>query len=234
MRAYASVTTSQNIIKELGRLPWRWMATPFISHAAYTAMLKTGWSYALDSGAWGFRYSNENKVRSISHEMGVTRDFKARGGNQYDDNRFMWMVDKYGLKADFIVVPDVVGDREATLEKAESWTPRLRGLKLVIAVQDRMLERDIAPYLKKGVGIFIGGSTRWKVSKIPYWAGVARKWNVMCHCGRVNTERRIEMCRGNGIDSFDGSGPARWLKRSKELTDYLISKRGETPVVTGE
>lgn len=234
MHAYTSVTTSPNIIRELGRFQWRWMATPFISHSAYTAMLKTGWRYALDNGAWDFRYANENKVKKVTHEMGVTLDFSSKGNTKYDEERFMWMVDRYGLNADFVVMPDVIGSKEHTILKAEHYLPRLKGLKVMITVQDRMLEKDIVQFLEKGVGIFIGGSTRWKMKKMPYWSEVAKRWGVLCHCGRINTEKRIEKCREHGVDSFDGSAFARWYKRAKQITDYMITTNGGNPHIPKE
>jgi len=126
----------------------------------------------------------------------------------------------------WIVVPDVVGDRAATLKLWDLWEPRLRPLRwpLAMAMQDGMTPDDF-----RGDLAFIGGSTTWKWRNLRMWSDVPR-----FHVGRVNTERHLWQCHEAGAVSCDGTG---WFRDSHEnlpgLLRYLDrsthSQRHDTP-----
>ena len=148
--------------------------------------------YALDNGAW------------------AARDNPA----SWDEAAFVRMMDRLGAGADWVVVPDVVGDWAATKAKAAEWIPRLTGKApiLLIAVQDGATPDEVRPLLSKGVGIFLGGTTDrngggWKISTMGMWGRLA--WEVGCyfHVGRVNSAKRIALAKACGADSFDGNSP---------------------------
>jgi len=88
---------------------------------------------------------------------------------------------------------------------------RLRGVTLLLAVQNGMVADDVARFLGPGVGIFVGGDTEWKVATMAMWSTLAHAHGAICHVGRVNTGRRVKACEVAGVDSFDGSGPSRFL-----------------------
>ena len=46
--------------------------------------------------------------------------------------------------------------------------------------------------------------------------------NVLCHVGRVNTLKRLEICVAQGAHSFDGSGPAIFFNTARLLTNRLL------------
>lgn len=100
--------------------------------------------YVLDNGAWS--------------------DFQA--GRSFDDDAFARLVDQLGGGADWIVLPDIVAGGLASLDLSIRWLNRcLSACPLVlIAVQDGMTEADLAPLVGRSVGIFLGGSTAWKLA----------------------------------------------------------------------
>jgi hypothetical protein len=149
-----------------------------------------GFPYALDNGAWS----------------------AFQQGRPFDVDQFVKALDLMGVGADFVVVPDSVEDREETLKMAETWLPRLDdyGHRRLLAVQDGMTGECVAPWLGPDVGIFVGGSTGWKERTMAEWGRVARRRGCWLHVGRVNTRRRLALCKFAGADSFDGSGPSKF------------------------
>lgn len=148
-----------------------------------------GFPYALDNGAW------------TAFQQGETFDVPA----------FERAVSLLGDGADFVIAPDVVARAEPSLALTREWLPRLSGLRLVlVSVQDGMRFEDVADLLGPRVGVFVGGSTEWKVANIVPWSRWCRARGVYCHIGRVNTVRRIALCHDGGADSFDGSSVSRF------------------------
>lgn len=115
----------------------------------------------------------------------------------------------------FVAVPDVVGSARRTLEVFEFWRPKLKGWKLALVAQDGQESHPIPWYQIDGV--FIGGSTEWKLgphAKAVVLAGKAvGKW---VHVGRVNTPARMEYFEKMGADSIDGTGLSRysWMRKA--------------------
>ena len=105
----------------------------------------------------------------------------------------------------------IVGGGMRSLELSESWLPRLMDARLVlIPVQDGLTASDVRPLLGNRVGIFLGGSTEWKLATMREWGELAREVGCYYHVARVNTRRRIEMCSEAGATSFDGSSASRF------------------------
>lgn len=184
MLMYASRTGTRRNLDALRRSGWRLMVS------ARGVLRTEGFPYALDNGAW------------TAHQR----------GEAFDEAAFERAVLLLGGAADFVVVPDRVADAAATIAMAESWLPRLGHLpRVLVAVQDGMEACDVASWLGPRVGIFIGGSTEWKEHTARQWGEVARRRGAWCHMGRVNSARRVHICTEAGLDSFDGSGPSRFV-----------------------
>lgn len=95
-----------------------------------------------------------------------------------------------------------------SLEFSLSWIPRLLHLKsILLPVQDGMDVPSVAAVLREhsNAGIFLGGSTEWKLATMYQWGTVAATLGRHYHVGRVNTARRIRLCEEAGADSFDGT-----------------------------
>lgn len=114
------------------------------------------------------------------------------------------------------VVPDVVGNAEATRSQFRLWLPAFisRGLTPAIAVQDGMTPDDVPD----GVVCFLGGTTAWK------WANLETfcRHCPRVHVGRVNNYHRLWQCHEAGAESCDGSGFFRGDQRQRKgLISYL-------------
>ena len=100
------------------------------------------------------------------------------------------------IRPDWCVLPDIVGGGTKSLEFSMTWLDSVREhceLPL-IAVQDGMEPRDIEDLVGPGLGIFVGGTTEWKL--------------------------RILYCQNVGADSFDGTRVVKFPKDLPELDKW--------------
>lgn len=139
--------------------------------------------YVLDNGAFG-AFSNGTNWDEKSYLFWITR----------------W-IETNNHRPNWIVVPDVVGSKEATLRSWIKWESRLRkfNIPLAIAVQDGMDKTSIPSTADV---IFVGGTTKWKIETIPYWAENFPR----VHVARVNGWDRLWYCYNQRVESIDGSG----------------------------
>lgn len=139
--------------------------------------------YALDNGAFG----------------------AWKRGDRFRQVEFLGLCDRAQQHREpplWVLVPDVVADRDRTLWQWEAWSPTLRnwyGWPLAFAVQDGMTGADVPPSADV---VFIGGTTRWKRRMIGHFC--ARFPRV--HVGRINTYRWLWICAEYGVESCDGTG----------------------------
>lgn len=154
---------------------------------------KTWLPYALDNG----RYiaTTENK--------------------QWDESAFIANLDKASETHDplWVVVPDVVGDRDETLREWDKWAPRLEryGWPLAMAVQDGMASADVP---SEAAVVFVGGTTEWKRRTLWRWCDEFPR----VHVGKINTERWLWVCHEAGAESCDGTG---WFRGDAKQTAGL-------------
>lgn len=109
-----------------------------------------------------------------------------------------------GMAPRWVLVPDVVAEREATLErwKCYATVAKAYGWPLAFAVQDGM---DVSDIPQDAEVIFIGGTTEWKWRSLPMWAATGRR----IHVGRVNEVERLHICERLRVESVDGTG---WMQ----------------------
>jgi hypothetical protein len=213
MIAYASRTGTRRNLSALRAAGWRL----FVS--ARGVLRSEGFRYALDNGAW--TAFQEWKRQERATPQPCLRAFKKA-------------VDRLGAGADFIIVPDIVLGGSASWALSRYWLrrlrrdPRLRGVTLLIAVQNGFAPWHVAKYLGRNVGIFVGGDTEWKLATMSAWAKLAHLHGATCHVGRVNTARRIRHCEVANVDSFDGSSASRFEKtlRPLELARQQVDLEG--------
>lgn len=125
----------------------------------------------------------------------------------------------------WVIVPDVVADRVATLDRWHEWAPKLKpyGWPLAFAVQDGMKQCDVPPDAEV---IFVGGSTTWKWATFREWC----KHNARVHVGRVNGYHDLWRCDEAGAESTDGTGFFRGDKvQLAGLFNYLEQASGGLP-----
>jgi len=116
----------------------------------------------------------------------------------------------------FVAVPDVVGSARRTVEVFDHWYEQIGQWPLAMVAQDG--QEDLPIPWKHLAAIFIGGSTKWKLSfhaqAVIKAAKAMGKW---VHVGRVNEPCRFEYFEKLGADSFDGTGLARYSHMREKL-----------------
>jgi len=195
MLGYASRTGTRRNLDALRQAGWRLLVSA-------AGVLRTeGFQYALDNGAWS----------------------AFQQGTPFDEMAFGKALDLLGENADWVVLPDIVAGGMASLEFSLQWLDRLQPFpqKLLIAVQDGMCPDDVREYLSPAVGIFVGGSTEWKLATLDSWSVLARRRCCYLHVGRVNSARRIALCAAAGASSFDGTSATRFADSLPNLDNAL-------------
>lgn len=212
MIGYASRTGTRRNLDALRRAGWQLMVS------AKGPLRPERFRYALDNGAWT----------------------AFQRGEPFDVPAFEKAVALLGPGADWIVLPDIVAGGLASLRFSLDWLDTLRnrralaGAQYLLAVQNGMTPRDIAPLVGPEIGIFVGGDTPWKLATMAAWARLAHERGAICHVGRVNTARRIRLCAAAGAASFDGSGVSRFAsalprldlaRRQPDIEGWLSGQR---------
>jgi len=180
MIGYASNTGTKRNLDALRNHNWRILLTPD------NPTLRSGLKYGFDNGAW----------------------MAFQQQQPFDETAFSSLVERHGTNADFVVIPDIVAGGMISLDFSVGWIPKLVHLKmLLLPVQDGMDVYNVAAVLHehKNVGLFLGGSTEWKLKTMFQWGVLAAITNRHYHVRRVNTMRRIRLAAEAGADSFDGT-----------------------------
>lgn len=180
MFAYASNTRTRRNLEALRIAGWRILLTPDNPRPPERM------NFGIDNGAWKFR--------------------DDPGANDWAG--FAELVERYGCAADFVVLPDIVAGGMDSLRLSISWIPKLRTLRnLLLPLQDGMNPDAVGSVLRehRNVGLFLGGSTEFKIREMYGWGLVAASWRRWYHIARVNTLRRIRLCAETGATSFDGT-----------------------------
>lgn len=165
--------------------------------------------YAIDNGAWG----------------------SFQQGTPWDEDVFVEALRVLGRGADWVVLPDIVEGGLASLERSLSWVARCRKYcsLVLLPVQDGMTLDDVRPHVGERVGLFVGGSSEWKVKTIPLWGRFAQAEDLWLHVGRVNSAKRIKSCTLAGVTSVDGTSPSRYavtVPRIRHACSQMALMRG--------
>lgn len=196
MIGYFTRTGTLTTLGVLRQARWRPLLTPDAN------CLPPGFDgYALDNGVWG----------------------AAQRSEAWDSLRFVRLLERYGDRADWVVLPDVVAGGMESLERSLAWLMKVRDIaKLVlIPAQDGMAPEDLESHIGPEVGIFLGGSTHWKLSTAHRWGALCQKRGAYFHIGRVNSHKRMTLCRVVGANSFDGTSVSRYTASAIRMTQDL-------------
>jgi hypothetical protein len=143
-------------------------------------------------------------------DNGAFPDFLA--GRPFQVDKWLAEVEeaaKHDVPPDFAVVPDEVGKGVQSLHLSVSWVGHVRELDLrpYLVVQDGMTHENVLGVLDLFDGLFVGGSTDWKMKTAAAWCDFAHDNGKPCHVGRVGTGHRVRWAREIGADSIDSSQP---------------------------
>jgi hypothetical protein len=154
--------------------------------------------YALDNGAYG---AHKNKSAWDVREWRELLRWAALSGQKP-----LWAL-----------VPDVVEDRQATIDHWWRYVDEVRayGFRTAFAVQDGMHFGDVP--MTADV-VFLGGSTEWKEAAIEVWC---KRFPGQVHVGRVNNWDRLVRCWRAGAVSVDGTGWYHKSARSNQRGELL-------------
>lgn len=125
------------------------------------------------------------------------------------DDAYLATLDKYAAHREaclFVAAPDVVGDKDATLDLFPTMAARIkgRGWPVALVAQDG-LTPDEVPWFDID-WLFIGGSDTFKLGPdAETLIAVARERGVHVHVGRVNSATRFRHFRALGCDTADGT-----------------------------
>lgn len=134
----------------------------------------------------------------------------------------------------WIVLPDIVGAGRESLALSLRYINRCLAIAplVLIAVQDGMAPDDLAPFVGPSVGIFMGGSTEWKLAETVAWGQWCAGRNVYYHVARVNTLQRFILAHDAGASSVDGSSATKFedtlelLERGRHQGSLLDPRLG--------
>jgi hypothetical protein len=144
---------------------------------------------------------------------------------KYDDDRYLAWLDKQDRSSClFATAPDVVGDAEATLDRALPVLPRIRalGYRAALVAQPTMTTAMV-PWDELDA-LFVGGPDWWHVSEgARDLLAEAKRRGKWVHEGRVNSWKRYDRARAMGYDSADGTvlrfdpqrDVAAWMERAQ-------------------
>lgn len=181
---------------------------------------------ALRAAGWGLLISRESsswKTEGFPDwvgDNGAWADFK--NGRPFDEDKFERFLDWIAtqtVQPRWIVLPDIVAGGKKSLALSLRYQNRCLSLAplVLIAVQDDMEHSDLAPHIGSKVGIFLGGSTKWKLARMGDWGQFCADHNVYYHVARVNTARRFRMAHDSGALSIDGTSVTRYAVTLPEL-----------------
>jgi hypothetical protein len=156
--------------------------------------------WAADNGAWA------------DHQAG-----RAFDEDEYE--QFLTWIEAQAIVPTWCVLPDIVAGGSASLALSARYRNRCAAVSplVLIAVQDGMMAEDLEPLVGPNVGIFLGGSTAWKLAMMRYWGEFCAARGLYYHVARVNTAKRMSLAIWSGAHSVDGSSASRYAVNLPKL-----------------
>jgi hypothetical protein len=156
--------------------------------------------------------------QNIAADNGAWADYQA--GRDFDEDAFEKFLDWLPITPDWIVLPDIVAGGLRSLALSVRYLNRCSAMAplCLLAVQDGIEPSDVAPLVGSGVGIFLGGSTEWKLARMIEWGTFCSDRGVYYHVARVNSIKRMALAASAGADSIDGSSASRYSVTTAKLS----------------
>jgi len=134
----------------------------------------------------------------------------------------------------FAVLPDRVGDADATLNLARRYEQevRRRGIPIAMALQNGCDFNDILSIRPDYV--LVGGDDDFKRATVGPACRCFLPLGIGVHVARVNTETMIALAGQHGATSVDGTGLNRWLNsKLPKISKWLKRERYEQFSLSG-
>lgn len=146
----------------------------------------------------------------IAADNGAWADFQA--GREFDEDAFEKFLDWLPVTPDWIVLPDIVAGGMRSLALSVRYLNRCAALAplCLLAVQDGIEPSDVASLVGPGLGVFLGGSTDWKLAHMVEWGLFCAERKIHYHVARVNSFKRMSLAIAAGACSIDGSSASRY------------------------
>lgn len=146
-------------------------------------------------------------------DNGAWADYQA--GRGFDEDAYEKFLDWVGGQKTapaWLVLPDIVAGGARSLDLSMRYMNRCRSLveMVLVAVQDGMSEADLAPFVGPQVGVFLGGSTEWKIAQMRRWGDFCERHGAHYHVARVNSIKRMSLAVWAKAHSADGSSASRY------------------------
>ena len=189
------------------------MATSTGTRRNVAALANAGWGLVLTPDC-----TDRHGFAAVGIDNGAWGCFQRKV--DWTPERWQPLVERHP-DARWAVAPDIVCGGAESLARSVSWLPWLlaRQQTVLIAVQNGMTAKEIAPLVGPRVGIFVGGDSEWKEQSLPVWGRLAAQTGCYLHVGRVNTARRIRLCAMAGADSFDGTSATKFSSTVPLITN---------------
>jgi hypothetical protein len=170
--------------------------------------------YALDNGAFSCWNQATNVFDADKWERILPAWHKMMMWSQVAHTRPLWAI-----------VPDVIGDAEATLRQWSEYAKIVQDYRapLALAVQDGMTASDVRNLSIQPEVIAIGGSDEFKWGTVEMWAGEFSRVHLL----RCNSPSKIYDLEAMGIESCDGTGWMRGDRKRLALLEKWARSRGE-------
>ena len=116
------------------------------------------------------------------------------------------------ITPDWLVLPDIVAGGHRSLALSVRYLNRCAACTplVLLAVQDGIEPDDVSSLVGSRVGIFLGGSTAWKLARMADWGEFCAARRIHYHVARVNSIKRMSLAASCGADSVDGSSASQY------------------------
>lgn len=199
MQAYASRTGTKTTIAAMRAAGWGELVSPVQTYQSPPNL-----RYVIDNGAWSqFQY----RLKWLESREGPPPA-------EFDHAGFAQLVEKWGEGADWTALPDIVAGGVRSLAFSLDWKPwaLARTPLVLLPVQDGMDPHHVEHLLGPRVGVFLGGSTEWKIGTMEAWGALCSRRGAHYHVARVNTADRVRRAQICGADSIDGTSVTLFSK----------------------
>ncbi len=80
------------------------------------------------------------------------------------------------------------------------------------------------------MGLFLGGSTDWKLKTLMEWGNLSEQTGCYYHVARVNSVQRINHAIAAGADSIDGTSATKYAATAPRLGAAADTSQNNLPL----